>query len=487
MPPPAAGSLTDRYAPSGQLLDETEQRRRVLGQLMRREVENTVIDARKIMADDPQTAIQNLKLALQNVAQATELNPDLRAQFTDKLQIALREAQRQASIKDERDAQLQEEQAAGRERRLLNERLARNREKEKQLVDRFDALIAEGHYDDALKVAHTIKEVDPIGPTPVVAVASTEFMRNNYLMQLTRGERWTNFFDTLYQVEKSSVPFPDDPPIVYPSAPIWEELSNRRKDRYGSMDLKATGEAEQRIEKALRSPLHATGLDYAEQPLADVVTQLGDEYGIPIHLNKTALEEAGIGTDSPVNITLHNISLRSALRLMLKNLQLTYIIQDEVLIITTKEDAEKDLVVKVYPVADLVLPIDATRSAAAAAVAASAARWAAAAVAVVVAGGGGGGLVVAVAVASAVAAVAASLASPTKTTRLSSAKTLDDNCDQGAASSQHQIERGCQERTGEERCRDRRRRFAKARRFLELPTSTANRPTRPRCAKPCGS
>ena len=106
-------------------------------------------------------------------------------------------------------------------------------------------------------MAHTIKDVDPVGPTPVVAVASTEFMRNNYLMQLTRGERWTNFFDTLYQVEKSSVPFPDDPPIVYPRRRFWEELSNRRKDRYGSMDLKATGEAEQRIEKALRSPLHA--------------------------------------------------------------------------------------------------------------------------------------------------------------------------------------------------------------------------------------
>ena len=71
-------------------------------------------------------------------------------------------------------------------------------------------------------------------------------------MQVTRAARWTNFFDTLYQVEMSSVPFPDDPPIVYPAAPIWEELSNRRKDRYGSMDLKATGEAEQRIEKALR-------------------------------------------------------------------------------------------------------------------------------------------------------------------------------------------------------------------------------------------
>ena len=79
------------------------------------------------MAGDPQTAIQNLKLALQNVQRAPELTPDLRAQLSDKLQIALREAQHQASIKDELDAQRQEEQAAARERRLLNERFARNR------------------------------------------------------------------------------------------------------------------------------------------------------------------------------------------------------------------------------------------------------------------------------------------------------------------------------------------------------------------------
>jgi len=142
---------------------------------------------------------------------SSEVRPVVENGVSDKLQIAIREAQRQASIKDERDAALQEEQAAGRERRLLNERLARNREKEKQLVDRFGALVAEGHYDDALKVAHTIKDLDPVGVTPVVATVSTELKRNNYLMQLTRGERWTNWFETLYQVEKSSVPFPDDP------------------------------------------------------------------------------------------------------------------------------------------------------------------------------------------------------------------------------------------------------------------------------------
>ena len=109
-----------------------------------------------------------------------------------------------------------------------------------------------------------------------------------------------------------------------------------------------------RIEQALAGPLHSTGLDYADQPLGDVVTQLGDEYGIPIQIDKAALEEAGIATDSAINVTLHNISLRSALKLMLRKLPLTWIIQDEVLMITTKEDAEKDLDTCVYNVQRLV-------------------------------------------------------------------------------------------------------------------------------------
>ena len=49
--PPAAGSLTDRFSGDGALLDEVEQQRRVFGQMLRREVENAVIDARKTMSE----------------------------------------------------------------------------------------------------------------------------------------------------------------------------------------------------------------------------------------------------------------------------------------------------------------------------------------------------------------------------------------------------------------------------------------------------
>jgi hypothetical protein len=42
---------------------------------------------------------------------------------------------------------------------------------------------------------------------------------------------------------------------------------------------------------------------------------------------------------------------------MLGEMDLTYVIRDEVLMITTKTEAENMLSIKVYPVGDLVIPI----------------------------------------------------------------------------------------------------------------------------------
>ena len=109
-----------------------------------------------------------------------------------------------------------------------------------------------------------------------------------------------------------------------------------------------------KIEHVLRGPLDSAGIDFTDQPLSDVVSQLQDAYGIPIQVDRAALEAIGVSLDEPVNLNVHNISFQSALRLMLKNLQLTYIITDEVLMITTSDEAEKRLKVCVYDVHNIV-------------------------------------------------------------------------------------------------------------------------------------
>ncbi|MEX2091904.1 MAG: hypothetical protein WD971_04460 [Pirellulales bacterium] len=116
-------------------------------------------------------------------------------------------------------------------------------------------------------------------------------------------------------------------------------------------DLGPDGE---RIKQVLAEQLKSAGLDFTEEPLENVVNFLQDEYQIPIQIDESSLEDSGQTRDEPLTVHVKNISLRSALRLLLKTKNLTYIIRDEVLIVTTPEEAEENLVTCVYDVRDLV-------------------------------------------------------------------------------------------------------------------------------------
>jgi len=132
------------------------------------------------------------------------------------------------------------------------------------------------------------------------------------------------------------------------AAAAWALSSSARAQVVGQDDSAAT----RRIEAALKTE---TAIDFSETPLKEMVAFLAKTHDIAIVLNNRALEEVGIGPDTPVSRTLRGISLRSALRLMLRDLGLTYVVRDEVLVITTPEDAESTLLTRFYPVADLVL------------------------------------------------------------------------------------------------------------------------------------
>ena len=350
--------LLDDVATGTTLLDQVEQERRVIAEMLSKEVENGVIDARTAMSSNPRKAIQDLKLSLESIRRAPDLDAAKRAELISKLQTALKEARYQASMKDEIDRQREEELASLRERKLLNERLALRIEKEKQLFSRFEALIDEQRYLEAEEVAQIAEEIDPDGVTPRVATLWSRLKRNHYLQQVARTARHQGFFDTMYQIELSSIPTPDNPPIIYPDAEFWQDLTNRRK-KYASVDLSASSDAEERIQTALREPLKVP-LDFTELPLTEVINTLSEDYDIPIVFDNAALDEVAISPETEITVNLRNITLRSALNHMFKQPEiqdLTYVIDDEVLLITTIERADATLKVKVYPVADLVLPV----------------------------------------------------------------------------------------------------------------------------------
>ena len=118
----------------------------------------------------------------------------------------------------------------------------------------------------------------------------------------------------------------------------WEDLTGARGERFGSQDMRVRGDADKRLDAALRSP---TQLEFTDTPLSDVIDYLKDYHGVEIQLDKRILDEAGIGTDIPITRSLKGVSLRSALKLTLKPLGLDYVAANGVILITTKADADK--------------------------------------------------------------------------------------------------------------------------------------------------
>jgi hypothetical protein len=98
------------------------------------------------------------------------------------------------------------------------------------------------------------------------------------------------------------------------------------------------------LEASIRAELaQKTKMEFLETPLKDAIEFLEAQHGIPIEINAKKLEEAGVSIDTPVTRTLDGMTLRSALNLLLDDLDLNYAVDNGVLMITTDEDAQKVL------------------------------------------------------------------------------------------------------------------------------------------------
>jgi hypothetical protein len=148
---------------------------------------------------------------------------------------------------------------------------------------------------------------------------------------------------------------PATAPVPYePVQPTMQRVPDEANNNFCRCEGESNLAAVTMIEQTLSTPLSRVGVDFADTPLQEVADYFQAEYKIPIQIDAAALDENGIGVDAPVSINLQGISLRSALRLILKPLQLVYVIDNEVLVITTSEDADRRLKVCVYDVRDLI-------------------------------------------------------------------------------------------------------------------------------------
>ena len=204
----------------------------------------------------------------------------------------------------------------------------------------FQRAMDEGRYRVAEGVSFEAQKIMPDSLTPLDATMTLRQI--GYLVEALglRVARQKGVVDALNPVEKGyyplqrrlSDPLPGRRCLAGIDRPPQGEVQPN-----GPLQFQAGGT---KINKVLHDQ---TELDFVDTPLADVITYLQDYHKINIAIDHKALEDAGIGTDTQITRTLKGVTLRSALKLMLKDLGLTYVIADEVLLITTPDEANNRL------------------------------------------------------------------------------------------------------------------------------------------------
>ncbi len=348
--------------PDSAVLQTVEERMKIMTQMIQSEVRNELEKSRTALAGNPRQAKEDLKLLQSRVRKVAELEADVRSQLETQIETMIRESDRRVVEKDARDLEARIRDAQNKERERAISLLNRTQEREKQLFDRFNSLMVEGRLTDDLTkfveaqdVVIEARNIDYNGTVPFQAVTFSYFAHDYLRQRQIREASIRGFIDEMAAVEKSHIPFRDDVPIVYPSAQRWAELTEQRKQWRQGADVKDRGPAERKILEELDRP---SKVEFLETPLKEAMDFISDQHGINVQLDNNALKEAGIDIATPITLNLKGLSLRSILRLLLKEQKLTYVIDNEVLLITTLDEAAKRTTTKVYPVADLVLPIN---------------------------------------------------------------------------------------------------------------------------------
>ncbi|MHB1423160.1 MAG: hypothetical protein ACYC3I_08200 [Gemmataceae bacterium] len=147
---------------------------------------------------------------------------------------------------------------------------------------------------------------------------------------------------TLAKVDNAAVP----PRSDYDLPDDWVEKSKRR-----SSAVKLT-DTEKAILEALKKPVK---VDYNMATLQSVLDHLSKQMGQEVLVDKQSLDEANVTYDTPITLRFNKpISARTALKRVLADVGLTYVIRRETIEVTTVARAREMMTVRTYYVGDLL-------------------------------------------------------------------------------------------------------------------------------------
>jgi general secretion pathway protein D len=333
-------------------LEQVNSQQEVLRQKLYREILAEERAAKDLAQRDPRGALANLTKLRDRVSGA-EIEPAAKKQLLTIVDRMVNELssyieQNKSTIEaDERNNAVRADVVRSQELSIETQN------KLAEMVEKFNVLMDERRFPEAEITARQARDLDPRNPVVVNMFEKSRLAMSIADQESTREQKERAFVRVLGDVDRAGISLVDDEnPLVF-DAKRWGDLTKRRKGVLGEGRILTP--AEQEIQKSLGKLVEAK---FNERPLGEVLDTLSKMVGVNIHLDPQGLAAEGLTTDQPVTLNLSQpISLRSALSLLLDHLRLSYIIQHEVLLITSSQTRDRNTFAQVYYVADLVMPI----------------------------------------------------------------------------------------------------------------------------------
>lgn len=293
-------------------LPEARERLKIEAQRIEKEVQDGRVRAYRLIRNDPEEANAILKSLLATLEKDTALSESRRKAIVEALQRDLNNVRALSTVR--RTSEPAAEAARMEARRAPEPRPAGGQKTP------FDA------------ASERVRSV-------TTRVADARDLRTR------REDRQTT---TITQVDRTATP----PRSDYDLPDDWVEKSKRRSP------LAKLTDKEKALLEALKKPVK---VDYNMETFQSVIDNLSKQMGQDILLDKQSLEEAAIGYDTPITLRFTKpVSARTALKRVLADVGLTYVVRKEAIEVTTAARAKDMLTVETYYIGDLVAIINPT-------------------------------------------------------------------------------------------------------------------------------
>jgi hypothetical protein len=319
------------------LLDRVKAANEIAAQKMEAEVKDALVEAQKLAGSDPAKALERLRKTLGNLQADRALTAARRdlltRQIQDRIKTAEVEAERFARRQAEKNDKLIVQDQKSKE---IAERNAET-ERVSKTLDYINALQKEGKNGEATKVAEELFKRHPNLAAPQVVGRTSTILDQVATLRSMKGDGDGRRLAALTNVERSALHPGSD--MEFPKD--WaQKVKIRQPINQSYLTAK-----DKEILKALSTPM---SVDFKDTSFNDAIQYLSDKMGQPILLDKQSLADAGVSSETLVTLQVKGLTGRTALRKILGDLGLAYIIKGEAIQVVTEKVAKETLVTRTY-------------------------------------------------------------------------------------------------------------------------------------------